>query len=118
MRFLIAGLMMLVGSAMASPTLYTGSVKMEADDWRGDFSRAQGLIPLDAEILSSRRDGNTVVVHFAFDPDQEYVWRRVIMTRGIAPVVVPLDRFINERGGVYFWDEGQFSQPLREVAAD
>ena len=118
MRSIIMGLVFLAGQAFASPVLYTGSVKMEAGRWNAGFSRAQGVIPFGAEILSVSRDGYAVIVHFAFDPDQPDVWRRIVMTRGVAPVTVPLDRFIRESGGVYFWDEGQFSDPLREVAAD
>ena len=107
---LVAALM--CGAVLASPALYTGAVKMGAEEWNSDFSRAQGLIPLGAQILSAERQGTAVVVRFAFDPESEYVWRRIIMTRGIHPIPVPLDRFIGEEDGVYFWDEGQFTQPL------
>ena len=112
MRAIVLAAIFLAGSALASPALYTGAVKVRATEWNGGFSRVQAMLPLDAEILSVSREREVVVIHFAFDPEAPDVWRRVIMTRGVEPVPVPLDRFLMERGGVYFWDEGQFAQPL------
>ena len=116
MKAIALALVLLAGLALASPALYTGAVKMEATPWNDGFSRAQGMIPLHSEILSVQRKGRVIVVHFAFDPDAPDVWRRIIMTRGVMPVPVPLDQFILERDGVYFWDEGQFASG--KIAAD
>jgi hypothetical protein len=118
MRLLILVAVLLAGSVQASPTMFTGSIQMDASAWNGDFSRAQGVLPKDAVILAVYRSRSAVTVHFAFDPEAPDVWRRVIMTRGVMPVPVPLDRFIDENRGVYFWDEGQFSAPLGVIARD